>query len=186
MYKVNLYWKDDQGARHYLGTSTTDADSEKDAKRHAVDDHWPRNLEAPAAFDITGEADSPDEPNYYVLHSDYQATVHATHVAEAKSGDEAREKVMDNLGDREDVTFVREKVTSTSFLDFTETEEVSEKTAREITDQKYTVVGTSANHPRGMTRIVSAGSPKAAAEEVEEEYDAAVSAVFEGAHANQF
>jgi ribosomal protein L20A (L18A) len=186
MYKVDLYWEDEQGARHYLGTSTTHADSKKEAKRHALDDCWPRDLEAPAAFDITRESDSPDDLNHYVLHSDCQATMRLTHIAEAKSKDKAREKVMDSLGDREDVTFVREKVTATSFLDFAETEEVSEKTAREVTDQKYTVVGTSANHPRGMTRIVSAESPEAAAEKVEEEYDAAVSAVFKGAHANQF
>ena len=136
MYKVDLYWKDEQGVRHYLGTSTSHADSEKEAKRHALDDCWPRDLEAPAAFDITEEAGSPDESKHYVLHSDCQATMRLTHIAEAKSEDEAREKVMDSLGDREDVMFVREKVTATSFLDFAKIEEVSEKAAQEIAGQK--------------------------------------------------
>jgi len=46
---------------------------------------------------------------------------------------------------------------------------------------EYTVVGTNEHHPQGFTRVVSASSSEAAAEQYE---GAHVIAVFEGAHDN--
>jgi hypothetical protein len=62
-------------------------------------------------------------------------------------------------------------------LSSVEAEEVTEEKAEQLLLNKYTVVGTSANHPQGFTRMVLAGSPEAASEQFEDAY---VIAIFEG------
>lgn len=63
-------------------------------------------------------------------------------------------------------------------LALSEAEKVSDKKAKEIRQNEYTVVGYGANHPHGFVHVVEADSYTAAAEEYP---DAHVIAVFKGA-----
>jgi uncharacterized protein (UPF0210 family) len=57
MYDVTLYWRDDDGTKHLLGRNQYDAKSIKEARSRALDDMWPRHLDAPASYkiDVLGE-----------------------------------------------------------------------------------------------------------------------------------
>jgi len=46
--------------------------------------------------------------------------------------------------------------------ELSEAEAISPEQARALQQQTYTVIGFSANHPDGFTRVVTAGSPKGA------------------------
>jgi hypothetical protein len=57
MQKAIVYWTDSEGARHHLGTSRLGAEDEEDippeeARKKALDHHWPRHLDAPAQVDL--------------------------------------------------------------------------------------------------------------------------------------
>lgn len=54
MYTVILYWKDENGGRHLLGSGQYDEETKADARKAALDELWPRGLDAPAAFEVKG------------------------------------------------------------------------------------------------------------------------------------
>jgi hypothetical protein len=45
-YAVMVYYVDEDGVKHWLGRSELHADSEPDARKKALDDHWDDRLDA--------------------------------------------------------------------------------------------------------------------------------------------
>lgn len=68
------------------------------------------------------------------------------------------------LEDHETGTLVSEEIKSGGELiqELSDVEEISPEQAQELRRQRYTVIGFSANHPEGFTRVVTAKSPKGA------------------------
>ena len=53
--KASVYWVDDQGGKRLIGTVETDADNLTEARKEALDELWPRSLNAASYIELHGE-----------------------------------------------------------------------------------------------------------------------------------
>jgi hypothetical protein len=118
------------------------------------------------------------ETQFFVVHAHYRVPLVQSWLIETTSGSQA-------LEDHETGTFLSEEVKSGGDLieELSDTEEITEEKARDLRHQEYTVVGYSANHPGGFTRVVKARTSKGA----EKRFggpNTTVLAVLEGKHQN--
>lgn len=58
VYDAHVYWVDEQGAQHLLGSPEVEASSEDEARSAAVDAVWPSGLDAPARVELEASEDS--------------------------------------------------------------------------------------------------------------------------------
>lgn len=97
------------------------------------------------------------DDSFFAVYPYYRAPLVQRWVLQAQDEESA-------LEDYETGTFVSEEVKEGGELvkELSDVDEISPAQARNLRQQRYTVVGFSANHPNGFTRVVTAESPKGA------------------------
>lgn len=118
------------------------------------------------------------DKQFFVARPYYRVPVVQEWVLTANSEREA-------LADHETGTCVSEEIKRGGELveELSEAEAISPEQTRALQEQSYTVIGFSANHPEGFTRVVTAESPKGARLKFSDPNET-VLAVLEGQHKN--